>query len=216
MTKEAQENDETLLDLLEIDHVDVDFIDLENKNILFYIAGYNAYSSCKVAKCPSCIMLLKREAEIPFPYFPVNEANNLAAHQEKENFLMQIGLCFPTELVYILSVQAWAFYNVILCKDEAKSFLFSSTNSRKVFCCQLGNDIAVMAGHRGAAGYQMYKWTLICWGRKNVVCQSIQYNWVKKECSERNSNIHMGRKRETSGRNNVARKAGQLQSQNSV
>lgn len=94
-------------------------------NILYYVAGCFSRSLCRQTKCQNCKALLVSTENISICVN--NEADFL-------NSVNRGGLTKPTELVFILCIQAWHFFQSIMAQPALKHFLVSeNVHSRLVF-----------------------------------------------------------------------------------
>lgn len=121
---------ETAIDFDPVQHLQ----DLEDKNIVFYVAGYLARFMTESINCLSCKDLLTVGKEPLVLNFDMKE--NDLGKEDREKFLDQVnlsGLSRPSDVLYICCVHAWALYNNIMKKEATKKIILKSNHSREVF-----------------------------------------------------------------------------------
>ena len=96
-------------------------------NVLFYVAGCFSRNLVRQTDCCSCKNLL-----LAFEN-SVNESKN-EPHLTLFNNVNRGGLTLPSELIFLLSIQAWHFYHLIFLQPCLKQFITSETyKSQQVF-----------------------------------------------------------------------------------
>ncbi len=191
----TQEHIERLLQIIDHDCTDFSPVQVEDANIVFYVAGCYARSLCKQQKCQSCVQLLRKHDDVPNISFECDRDMKYGA--EKQNFLEQVnrgGLCYPSDLTYMTCLHAWKFYHDIQSQKEAFNFLLSSAQPVVIFaktfittCSQASQTQSIIQqqcedGHPFSKLFERLAIKMFNTFAKNI-------------CAERNSLIHKGKKR---------------------
>ncbi len=130
----VEETAELLLNILDKESLTINCDKSEDRNIVFYIAGYIARSLSRPLKCEKCVNLLKEEK--PMQAATLDESCGSQDAEKVSRFLEQInrgGLSHPSDLLYVTSLHIWTFYEDIVENIEAKNILLQSPKARKVF-----------------------------------------------------------------------------------
>ncbi len=191
----VQEESEKLNLLLEHDATDFSALNVEDSNIVFYVAGCFARSLCKSQKCLNCVELLKKNDSIPEIRFEQGESS---IHEErKKEFIDQVnrgGLCYPSDSVFMTCLHVWKFYHDIVCQKEAKDHLLAASEPRKVFLqafmsvCMENEETNCLLLQQCDSEHEFKKYFERLAGK--------MFNtFMKNVCAEKNSEVHKGKKR---------------------
>ena len=140
---EVQKKAQALLAILPESISKVD--DLQDQNIIYYLAGYASRSIGKHLKCESCAALIIKDRNAPQILF--DEANQDKAVDTgsfqmndadlRKQFIKKMdrgGLCYPTDLSYIISVHSWKFFSDIeKASTQAKAIIYEAKRARHIF-----------------------------------------------------------------------------------
>ena len=190
-------NQETshFLEMLEHNITDFSPVQVEDANIVFYVAGCYARSLSKEQKCQSCVQLLKKRDDVPDIIFDTETGSQHFA--EKQQFLEQVnrgGLCYPSDLTYVTCLHAWNFYHDIQKQQDAFEYLVCSTGPKIMFtqsfiilCSQVSEtqNILSQTCENGHCFAKLFERLVI----------KMFNTFAKNLCSEKNSNVHKGKKR---------------------
>ncbi len=210
---------DTLFQMLDLDD-QLDFSCMEeDKNIIFYVAGYIARSICKQTRCSSCVTLLKSEKNVPEVKVTEQEENqeSKGLEDDKQKLIEQInrgGLFYPSDFVYVLALHAWKLFSLISLKEEAKQFFLSTSSVQLVFVSVFENwleysiETKSLTEVKCELGDDTVKFRKMLAAKMFNMC-------AKNVCSNANSDCHKGKKRESSvTKNPSVRKVAKLQSKN--
>jgi len=212
--KKTKFDAEILHSLLEDDFLSISDLADEDKNIVFYLAGYLSYCGCKSIPCLSCSCLTKDDGEMPGLEVLGDKSSQEA--EEKDLFLELVnrgGLCRPSDLVYILCIHGWSLHSSIFKSEEATKFLLQYSEPRKLFVAtfmsmmqsdDLGMEVTTM---KCAQGHYF----------KPIAMQLVAklFNiFMKCHCSEVNSCTHASQKRSSYPKCQGGKKVAKLQSCN--
>lgn len=211
-TKEAKD----LLTLLGFDF-EVEFDVKDEQAILFYIAGFLAFSELKKISCEFCICLFAKSKDAPTIDFD-NEIGDL--EYLKAEFLEQInrgGLCTPSDSMYICVLYARQLFQKIFDKGEIEKKFLSFKNQRNVFtaCLELkmqydSNSAAIL--EQTCQCPDPHKFS----ERIKSIGDRVFNTFSKNFISEINDKIHQSKKRKDTGNdekaNPVQKKIKKLQS----
>lgn len=102
------------------------FVPNADLNILYYVAGCFSRTLSYQTQCIACKERLLSSNE---------SSSELTI--KKRDFLNQVnrgGLTIPNEVVFLLCIQAWIFYNMIIVQPYLKELIFScNLSSQKIF-----------------------------------------------------------------------------------
>ena len=202
-----------LSEIIQHDATDINGISEEDANIVFYVAGCFARSLCKEQKCQSCVVLLKKGEEIPA--LAPEEFLTAAMQEQSQKFLEQVnrgGLCYPSDLVFVTCLHVWKYYHDIQNQKEAFEYLFSTRESQQVFlesfliACKDKEELCNLINQKCGSNHDFGKHF-----RRLVV--KMFNTFAKNLCSEKNSSIHLSKKRAYCSQGSDAKKIKKLQSQ---
>ncbi len=192
---EVQEESDKLNMILEHNVTDLTALNVEDTNIVFYIAGCFARSLCKNLKCLHCINLLKKNDDIPEMRFET--ADSLLHEERKKDFIDQInrgGLCYPSDSVFMTCLHVWKFYHDIVSQSEAKEHMITASEPRKVFVhafmtvCVDQEETNCLMSQECEDGHEFKKYF-------ERLTYKMFNTFMKNVCAEKNSEIHKGKKR---------------------
>ena len=124
--------------LQELGLLEEEEVPMDDQNILFVVSGYIARSLGKRLACKDCLSILKDEKK-PTPEVDIQVEDNEPTSEEsleKRRFLDQInrgGLCSPSDLLFMSTLQIWGIYQQILRNKKAHQILLQCSNPRAVF-----------------------------------------------------------------------------------
>ncbi len=207
----VQEESNKLNMVLEHNVTDLGVLNVEDTNIVFYVAGCFARSLCKNLKCQKCVTLLKKNDEVPEIRF--ESAESLTHEERKQEFIDQVnrgGLCYPSDSVFMTCLHVWKFYHDIINQTEAKEHLVTTSEPRKVFIkafmsvCLENEETNCLLSQHCEDGHEFKKYF------ERLVFKMFN-TFMKNVCTEKNSEIHKGKKRSLNTSN--SRKIKKLQSE---
>ncbi len=202
-----------LTEIIQHDVTDVSGIPEEDANIVFYVAGCFARSLCKEQKCQECVVLLKKGDDTPT--LASEKSLTPEMQEESQKFLEQVnrgGLCYPSDLVFVTCLHVWKYYHDIQRQKEAFEYFFSTRESQQVFLesflitCKEKEELSALMNQKCANDHQFGKHF------KRLVLKMFN-TFSKNMCSEKNSAIHLGKKRTNCAQGSDAKKIKKLQSQ---
>ena len=135
--KTIEQQEEIKLFLNDLDNFrfsDDSDLNVADKSLIYYVAGYIAKSS--MSNCENCNDLIS-PGKVPLPV--TAESNDDAEEsvlQAKEAFVAAVsrgGLTKPSDYLYIASVHAAALYSHIFKEEELRSALLATENPRTTF-----------------------------------------------------------------------------------
>ncbi len=202
-----------LSEIVQHDATDIGGIAGEDANIVFYVAGCFARSLCKEQKCQSCVSLLKKGEDIPT--LASEESLTPAMQEQSKKFIEQVnrgGLCYPSDLVFVTCLHVWKYYHDIQHQKEAVEYLFSTKETQQVFlesfvtACKDKEELCNLMNQKCENEHAFGKHL-----RRLVV--KMFNTFAKNMCSEKNSVIHLGKKRTSNAQGSDSKKIKKLQSQ---
>ncbi len=202
-----------LSEIIQHDATNISEVPEEDANIVFYVAGCFARSLCKEQKCQGCTTLLKKGEDIP--NLAPEESLTPEMQEQSKKFLEQVnrgGLCYPSDLVFVTCLHAWKYYHDLQNRKEAYDFLFSTTESQQVFLesflitCKDKEELCILINQKCDNNHEFGKHF-----RRLVV--KMFNTFAKNMCSEKNSAVHMGKKRTYGSQGSDSKKLKKLQSQ---
>jgi hypothetical protein len=101
---------------------------MDDCNVIYYIAGFIARSVSAAHKCFSCSNALKASDQCVLPI--MTEANEIS------DFFNQInrgGLCDPSDFVYAICLRCWSIFSSIKSSPKLSTTFLSSSNARDLF-----------------------------------------------------------------------------------
>lgn len=101
---------------------------MDDCNVIYYIAGYVAQSTSTNKKCESCSNHLKGGHQAMLP--TTTETGDI---RDLLNHLNRGGLCDPTDSVYNMCVQFWSTFLAIKSCPHLSNMFLRSTNARILF-----------------------------------------------------------------------------------
>jgi hypothetical protein len=101
---------------------------IDDSNIIFFIAGYIARSVSTLYQCSSCSHLMKNSDRNIM--FGIPETDDIRA---LFNQLNRGGLCDPSSIVYRICVRCWCVFSSIKSAPKLSHLFLSSPNTRPLF-----------------------------------------------------------------------------------
>ncbi len=192
---EVQEESDKLNLVLEHSVTDLTALNVEDTNIVFYVAGCFARSFCKNQKCENCVKLLKKNNDVPEIRF--EQTDGMVHEERKKEFIDQInrgGLCYPSDSVFMTCLHVWKFYHDIVNQTDAKEHMITASEPRKVFvhafmnvCVEI-EETNLLLSQKCEDGHEFKKFF------ERLACKMFN-TFMKNVCAEKNSEIHKGKKR---------------------
>ncbi len=125
-----------LLDVVALNENLYECSDKNDANIIYYIAGFIAYSQRKHLKCEGCCNLLI--ASLLEPKVKFNHDMSDSADEERKKMFLELlnrgRLCHPSDLVFLACIFIWNFYQAVTENNDSKDSLLSSTRPKEIFC----------------------------------------------------------------------------------
>ena len=220
---ELQASAKSLVTILDLESYGIDFNQVEDAGIFFYVAGYAARSLSKILSCSHCTSTQREEGLVCNIGCESTEGLESGDRENafdggywpiKQSFLDQVnrgGLWKPSDLCFITCIHIWLFYEEILKYQTAKTFLFHTEDVQGVFITALqlvmerSEDTADLINQKCRGGHT-YGFLLPQLARKlfNI--------FMKNFCSEAASEHHKGKKRKGKNASSDHRKIVKLQS----
>ncbi len=201
---------DALLAILERDQLDLDCGAVEDRNILFYVAGYCARSLAKVCKCSDCVLCLKEEKEMPC--LDVLEEDSFEGADR--SFIQQIdrgGLIYPSDIVYMSVLHIWTFIMEICQHEKALDVVVSSTAPQAVFVnsfiylCRQSEETKALLSLSCDQGHSFERFVVL-------LARKMFNIFAKNYSRDKNSDLHKKTKRQSST-SSSSRKVKKLQSE---
>ncbi len=187
---------------------------LEDKNIVFYVAGFVAHSLCKKIKCESCKRMLGEKKDMPAVSILARDGQSEEESGAAAKFLEQVnrgGLLYPCDILFIACLHIWSFYHTARNDDSLNDLIFQSRNPCFVFSrsftvlCQESEDLSGMLQSECQEGHFFE-------GFLPSITKKMFNMFAKNRCNEINSMQHLRSKRSHRKEGEGSRKIRKLQS----
>jgi hypothetical protein len=109
---------------------------VEDRNVLFFVAGYFARSFSKKTRCESCHSMFIGDLEAPTAEISLADSKLLQCHSNAKRFLEQInrgGLVSPSGSIFLASLFVWEYLSGLQKDEQAKALLLSFKHPQRVF-----------------------------------------------------------------------------------
>ena len=120
------------------------FVDVHAKNVIYYIAGYAARAIARRLPLDCCQCLLIQKKGIPSIVFescydsatPEGTKDEYDLDDIRKTFIKKMdrgGLCYPTEVLYLVSLHSWHFFTDVMKEEDTRLLLLSSSSPKAGF-----------------------------------------------------------------------------------
>lgn len=135
LAKEAIE----IVDSLSIDQLSSECEDQATNSVLYYVAGFAAFSQRKSTACDACKSLLIASNDPPPAMSFENDDEDISEEERdiRAHLLDQVNrgkLCTPSDLLFLIAIYCYNFYKKIISDEEQRHKLLASPNCLSLFC----------------------------------------------------------------------------------